>query len=156
MSREENHVEVEITVADTGCGLNAKKLDTLFRELEQVQSEVHDVLDDKPAPNLKQVEGGPDAKRTIGLGLAVVARIVRNMNGQLRLKSIEGKGSRFTIQLPFDIPPSGQKSLAGSVSEGSQRSTLISAGNEGEITLVERGSARRNSCLLYTSPSPRN
>jgi len=145
MSREENHVEVEITVADTGCGLNAKKLDTLFRELEQVQSEVHDVLDDKPAPNLKQVEGGPDAKRTIGLGLAVVARIVRNMNGQLRLKSIEGKGSRFTIQLPFDIPPSGQKSLAGSVSEGSQRSTLISAGNEGEITLVERGSARRNS-----------
>ncbi|KAH0290401.1 hypothetical protein M436DRAFT_44080 [Aureobasidium namibiae CBS 147.97] len=145
MSREENHVEVEITVADTGCGLNAKKLDTLFRELEQVQSEVHDVLDDKPAPNLKQVEGGPDAKRTIGLGLAVVARIVRNMNGQLRLKSIEGKGSRFTIQLPFDIPPSGQKSLTGSVSEGSQRSTLISAGNEGEITLVERGSARRNS-----------
>ncbi|KAI4745305.1 hypothetical protein E4T50_04354 [Aureobasidium sp. EXF-12298] len=145
MSREDNHVEVEITIADTGCGLNAKKLDTLFRELEQVQSEVHDMLDDQPAANAKQVEGGPDAKRTIGLGLAVVARIVRNMNGQLRLKSIEGKGSRFTIQLPFDIPNNGAKTLAGSVSEGSQRSTLISAGNEGEITLVERNSERRNS-----------
>jgi CheY-like chemotaxis protein len=145
ISREDNHVEVEITITDTGCGLDAKKLDSLFRELEQVQSEVHDVLGDEPAFNTKQVEGGSEEKRTIGLGLAVVARIVRNMNGQLRLKSVENKGSRFTLQLPFDMPTDGQKALGGSVSEGSQHSTLISAGNEGEITLVERGSQRRNS-----------
>lgn len=145
ISREDKHVEVEITITDTGCGLDAKKLDSLFRELEQVQSEVHDVLGDEPAFNTKQVEGGSEEKRTIGLGLAVVARIVRNMNGQLRLKSVENKGSRFTLQLPFDMPTDGQKALGGSVSEGSQHSTLISAGNEGEITLVERGSQRRNS-----------
>jgi light-regulated signal transduction histidine kinase (bacteriophytochrome) len=145
LSREDGHVEVEITITDTGCGMNNKKLDTLFRELEQVQSEVHDMLDDKPTPNTKQVEGESGEKRTIGLGLAVVARIVRNMNGQLRLKSVENKGSRFTLQLPFDLPTDGQKTLEGSISEGSQHSTLISAGNEGEITLVERGNQRRNS-----------
>ncbi|KEQ61406.1 uncharacterized protein M437DRAFT_16610, partial [Aureobasidium melanogenum CBS 110374] len=145
LSREEQHVEVEITITDTGCGLNSKKLDSLFRELEQVQSETHDMLDEEPAFNAKQVESGSEETRTIGLGLAVVARIVRNMNGQLRLKSVENKGSRFTLQLPFDLPTNGQKTLAGSMSEGSQRSTLISAGNEGEITLVERGSQRRNS-----------
>ncbi|KAI4721374.1 hypothetical protein E4T48_02262 [Aureobasidium sp. EXF-10727] len=145
LSKEDNHVEVEITITDTGCGMNSKKLDSLFRELEQVQSEVHDMLDDEPAFNSKQVEAGSEENRTIGLGLAVVARIVRNMNGQLRLKSVENKGSRFTLQLPFDLPTNGQKTLAGSLSEGSQRSTTISAGNEGEITLVERGSHRRNS-----------
>jgi CheY-like chemotaxis protein len=67
------------------------------------------------------------------------------MNGQLRLKSVEGKGSRFTLQLPFDMPTDGQKAIGGPESEGSQHSTLISAGNEGEITLVERDSQRRNS-----------
>jgi len=49
--------------------------------------------------------------RTLGLGLAVVARTVRNMDGQLRLKSEEGKGSRFVIQLPF-ILPEGDESTA--------------------------------------------
>lgn len=38
------------------------------------------------------------------LGLAIVARIIRNMDGQLRLKSEEGKEPRFFIQMPFTIP----------------------------------------------------
>ncbi|KAI5204469.1 hypothetical protein E4T39_03543 [Aureobasidium subglaciale] len=145
LSREDNHVEVEIAITDTGCGLNAKRLDSLFRELEQVQSEAHDMLDDEPASNAKQVESGSEGSRTIGLGLAVVARIVRNMGGQLRLKSVENKGSRFTLQLPFDTPANeGQKNISGSLSSGSQRSGPLSTSNEGEITLVERGQ-RRNS-----------
>ncbi|KAI5255211.1 hypothetical protein E4T42_01980 [Aureobasidium subglaciale] len=145
LSREEDHVEIEIAITDTGCGLSAKRLDSLFRELEQVQSEAHDMLDDEPAFNAKQVESGSEGSRTIGLGLAVVARIVRNMGGQLRLKSVENKGSRFTLQLPFDVPANEQqKTIAGSASSGSQRSAPLSASNEGEITLVERGQ-RRNS-----------
>ncbi|KAI5274872.1 hypothetical protein E4T47_02052 [Aureobasidium subglaciale] len=145
LSREENHVEIEIAITDTGCGLNAKRLDSLFRELEQVQSEAHDMLDDESAFNTKQVESGSEGSRTIGLGLAVVARIVRNMGGQLRLKSVENKGSRFTLQLPFNVPANEQqRTIASSATSGSQRSAPLSASNEGEITLVERGQ-RRNS-----------
>ncbi|KAI1411041.1 hsp90-like protein [Hypoxylon sp. FL1857] len=93
----ETRVKVEIVVQDTGRGMNNEKLDNLFRDLEQVSADV-----DEPA-SAEEIEK-PGEGRTLGLGLAVVARIVQNMNGQLRLKSEEGKGSRFVIQLPFELP----------------------------------------------------
>ncbi|THZ06319.1 hypothetical protein D6C93_01529 [Aureobasidium pullulans] len=148
ISRHESKAEVMIAITDTGCGFDTKRLDSLFRELEQVQSEVHDMLNvDAPAPNAKLVESGSEEKRTIGLGLAVVARIVANMNGQLRLKSVQDRGSRFTIQLPFELPENErQKTIEGSISESSTHSTALTGGDEeGEITLVDRISRRRNS-----------
>lgn len=99
-------VGIDIVVQDTGAGMSPSKLDALFRDLEQVQSEKNDELLSEglvssPYKAIKQVK---DEKRTLGLGLAVVARVVRNMNGQMRLKSEEGKGSRFVIQLGFNLP----------------------------------------------------
>ena len=99
----ENHVEVDFVVQDTGVGMSSEKLNALFNELEQVQTESDEALKEKLAPSSNPAEG-EESKRTLGLGLALVARIVRNMNGQLRLKSEEGKGSRFVIQLGFDVP----------------------------------------------------
>jgi CheY-like chemotaxis protein len=43
-----------------------------------------------------------DASKPLGLGLAVVARYVRNMKGQIRVKSELGKGTIFGIELPFE------------------------------------------------------
>ena len=101
--RAEDRAEVAIAVQDTGVGMSSTKLDALFRELEQVQSESDEGLQEKLAPGTKAIESG-DEERTLGLGLALVARIVRNMNGQLRLKSEEGKGSRFVMQFSFSLP----------------------------------------------------
>ncbi|KXJ85119.1 putative cyanobacterial phytochrome B [Microdochium bolleyi] len=89
-------VRIEIAIEDTGCGMSSEKLDILFQDLEQVST-------DADALSLDDVQRPPES-RVLGLGLAVVARIVRNMDGQLRLKSVEGKGSKFVIQLPFDLP----------------------------------------------------
>ncbi len=100
----ENRVDIDIVVQDTGAGMSAKKLDALFNDLEQIQTESNEGLQEKLAGNAKAIEEKGNSKRTLGLGLALVARIVRNMNGQLRLKSEEGKGSRFVIQLGFDLP----------------------------------------------------
>lgn len=100
----EGHVDIDIVVQDTGVGMSPKKLDALFRDLEQVQSESDDQFDGDLASDKKSLTDEEPKKRTLGLGLAVVARIIRNMNGQLRLKSEEGKGSRFVIQLGFDLP----------------------------------------------------
>ena len=36
--RKANSTAVEITVADTGCGIAAAKLESIFREFEQVES----------------------------------------------------------------------------------------------------------------------
>lgn len=143
---QNDHVDVEVAVQDTGIGMNTKQLDLLFRDLEQVQSESTSMLEDTIAPESKAWSEGKEVKRALGLGLAVVARTILNMNGQLRLKSEESRGSRFVIQLPFDLPDSEIKhaptvSPEGSLTpqpDGSQQA-------DGEVTLVERDMTRTDS-----------
>jgi hypothetical protein len=84
----------------------------------------------------------------LGLGLAMVARIVRNMDGQLRLKSEEGKGSRFVIQLPFSLPDNESSSENDDIPALSRVPTgneaLITAPprvSEGEVTLIDKVSS---------------
>ncbi|KAK3111391.1 hypothetical protein LTR53_013414 [Teratosphaeriaceae sp. CCFEE 6253] len=157
VSREGSHIDVEISVEDTGVGMTAKELDALFRELEQVQSEGGAAAEmDAMMPSGKaSPEGAAGKKRTLGLGLAVVARIIRNVNGQLRLKSEEGKGSRFVVSFPFGLP--GAESLQAIESAPSEQSagtvtpvaeapsTPSTPPVPGEVTLIERGSAVRRS-----------
>jgi len=85
---------VEIVVADTGRGISPEKLENIFRELEQVES-----------------MAARTATPGLGLGLAVVARIVEQLGGQLRVESKVNKGSRFSFLAPFV--------LAGWVGSGS-------------------------------------
>ncbi|KAJ5170049.1 CheY-like superfamily [Penicillium coprophilum] len=75
------HVGVEIVVIDTGVSTD----ETYYSEEEE-----------KPQ-NSK-------SKRVLGLGLALAARIVHNMHGQLAVRSEEGKGSHFKIILQFRLP----------------------------------------------------
>lgn len=107
-----NCCQVEIAIQDTGVGISPKRLDMLFREFEQVQTE--DEREEPPRTGqtidrLSRVT----AKKVLGLGLAVVARTIRNMNGQLRLRSEEGKGSRFTIIIPFTLPSEREQIESG-------------------------------------------
>ncbi|KAK3384567.1 hypothetical protein B0T24DRAFT_517281 [Lasiosphaeria ovina] len=134
---------VEIVVQDTGQGMSDTKLDALFRDLEQVSTE----LDGEPLLGGESPEDRPKKGRVLGLGLAVVARIVRNMDGQLRLKSEEGKGSRFVIQLPFDLPPNGSNlgttdeiGAATPIATSSAASVATAKPNrrDGEVTLIDR------------------
>ncbi|KAF2870290.1 hypothetical protein BDV95DRAFT_595815 [Massariosphaeria phaeospora] len=143
-----HHVEVEVAITDTGIGMNAKKLDQLFNDLEQVQSEPPNILEDALVCDSGQ-QPDKDEKATLGLGLAVVARIIKHMNGQLRLKSEEGKGSRFVIQLPFDIPESEvqEQPISGSPEGGVTPQSELpgSPFTEGERTLVAPDLSRSNS-----------
>lgn len=97
---------VEIVVADTGCGIPNAKLEEIFRQFEQVEHENEEQQQNQPGL------GEPDAcldlleysrRSLLGLGLAVVARIVEQVGGQLRVDSNEG-GSRFSFLLPFTLP----------------------------------------------------
>lgn len=137
---QDTKVRVEIIVQDTGRGMSNSQLDALFRELEQVSTEEVNLSEEEE-------ETVKDKSETLGLGLAVVARIVRNMDGQLRLKSEEGKGSRFVIQLSFEMPandsPGSQDSgLPGTTSvtgSAASVSTTRPPAREGEVMLVDRG-----------------
>jgi len=71
---------VEITIADTGCGIPPKDLDKLF----------------DPFFTTKEVGQGT------GLGLSVSYGIVQRHGGTIRVQSEVGKGTRFFIWLPID------------------------------------------------------
>lgn len=99
----EGHFAVEMMVVDTGCGMSKEKLEAMFQELEQVSTD-EDYYSDNQTENETEDSSQAGTKQVLGLGLALVARIVHNMHGQLGVKSEEGKGSRFKITLQFKLP----------------------------------------------------
>lgn len=105
----DGHVRVELSVTDTGRGMSQGALQGLFHELEQVSSEAvqldHDSNDEQQSAAGSQAEL-PGQRDVLGLGLALVARLIHQLNGQLSVKSQEGKGSCFKIALEFPLPES--------------------------------------------------
>ncbi|CZR61105.1 related to phytochrome [Phialocephala subalpina] len=91
---KENGSVVAITVQDVGVGMSESQLDSLFQEFEEVMGDDSSPISASASPS---AEGGP-----LGVGLAVVARYVRNMKGQIRVHSEPGKGTIFGIELPFE------------------------------------------------------
>lgn len=79
--RESNMVEIR--VADTGCGIPPDKLRLIF----------------EPFYTTKQPDehghGGT------GLGLSVCRQIIEQHHGRIRVESVVGKGSVFTVKLPL-------------------------------------------------------
>lgn len=96
--RGENQMVIQIVVADTGCGIEGSKLESIFREFEQVES---------------AETKGSDQVSGVGLGLAVVARIVEQLGGQLRVDSVVGEGSRFSFLLPLSLCQKGMSDESG-------------------------------------------
>ncbi|KAI9650257.1 hypothetical protein NHQ30_000270 [Ciborinia camelliae] len=90
---------ISITVQDMGPGMSESQLDELFQEFEQILDKTNE-----PSPT-KASQASVDVRETLGLGLAVVARYVRNSNGQIRVHSEVGKGTIFGIELPFEHAP---------------------------------------------------
>lgn len=59
------------------------------------------MVDDESSPT--SASATPSANGSpLGIGLAVVARYVRNMKGQIRVHSEPGKGTIFGIEVPFE------------------------------------------------------
>ncbi|KAI0011451.1 hsp90-like protein [Xylariaceae sp. FL0662B] len=139
----DSRIRVEIVIHDTGRGMSNEKLDNLFQDLEQVSAYIDD------PSSAEEEDEKPRESRVLGLGLAVVARIVRNMDGQLRLKSEEGKGSRFVIQLPFELCSVDSPEKVGASDEAANSTTNLSIASVtktlpppvGEVMLVDRGSS---------------
>ena len=131
-------VAVEIVVTDTGRGIPPEKLESIFREFEQVES---------AAPRT--------AIPALGLGLAVVARIVEQLGGQLRVDSKVNKGSRFSFLAPFVLAGemgSGSCSASSNIGCGSRKS---SGGNDihGLVEALVSNHTPPPNCPLSNLPS---
>ncbi len=83
-----------IEVADTGIGIPPQAVNYIFDEFRQVDG------------SSRRVYGGS------GLGLAIVRNLCRTMDGTVRVASVVGKGSTFTVTLPLNPVVQSQKEIA--------------------------------------------
>jgi len=76
---------VEISVSDTGIGMNSEIVDSLFR------------------PDMQTSRRGTDGEPSTGLGLIICKEFIEKHGGKLFVESKEGKGSIFRFTLPFPV-----------------------------------------------------
>ena len=79
---EDTSCWIEFSVADTGIGIPAEKLDLVFQKFRQVNPEGH-------------------KHKGTGLGLAITKQLVDIQGGSISVRSQIGQGSVFTFTLPF-------------------------------------------------------
>ncbi|MCL6591593.1 MAG: response regulator [Firmicutes bacterium] len=87
-----------ITVADTGAGIPAERLDKIFLSYEQAASGVT----------------GPNAPGT-GLGLSIAKHLVELHGGSITVTSEPGHGSRFTFTIPAAKEKPGSSQAAANL-----------------------------------------
>ncbi len=85
---------IEFSVTDTGVGIAPEELARLFQPFTQVDNSL-----------TRQYEG-------TGLGLALVKRLAEMHGGSVHAESVAGKGSTFTVSLPWQRDPAAQDALA--------------------------------------------
>ena len=79
--------DIVLAVSDTGSGIPEARIPALFEEFEQGDNSAS-----------TRHEG-------TGLGLAITRRLVTRMGGGIDAHSVIGRGSTFTVHLPFPSAP---------------------------------------------------
>ncbi len=94
---EKQDEEFAIIVSDTGIGIAEKNLPFVFDRFWQADSSAQ-----------RKYQG-------VGIGLALVKELTEMMRGSVGLESQEGKGTTFTVRLPYqkaELPPKSEPRAA--------------------------------------------
>jgi len=115
-----------IAVQDTGIGMTSEGMSKLFKPFTQLDSSLS-----------RQHEG-------TGLGLALVRRLAELHGGSIAVESEPGKGSTFTISLPYRIPIASEREMPGEsapprkIGTGPLRSALVVEDSEFAADQISR------------------
>ncbi|MBC3954241.1 MULTISPECIES: response regulator [Pseudomonas] len=82
-----DHLRLTCTVQDSGIGIHADQLESMFDAFHQADS------------SISRRYGGT------GLGLPIARTLAERMGGTLQAQSEEGTGSLFTLQIPLPVAP---------------------------------------------------
>jgi len=110
---------VRFTVSDTGVGIPADAVETLFEPFTQFD------------PRSTQERGS-------GLGLAISSRLVRLMGGRLAVDSELGRGSVFSFELPFELTDEVMAAPAPAAPAGRPLRVLVIDGSPTSADAVAR------------------
>ncbi|MGI0485523.1 response regulator [Pantanalinema rosaneae CENA516] len=113
---------VEFRVTDTGIGIASENLHEIFQPFLQVESSLS-----------RRYEG-------TGLGLSIVRRIVDLHGGSIRVESELGRGSCFTVILPWH---------SGSNQDDTVPEPLLNAGEIHHVLVVEDSGPAANQIKQY-------
>ncbi|GAB4092691.1 ATP-binding protein [Flaviaesturariibacter terrae] len=83
LSQTEDQVVLQFRIKDSGVGIPPDKLSSIFDRFQQAEAET------------TRKFGGT------GLGLAIVRQLIDLQGGHIHVESETGKGSEFTVRLPF-------------------------------------------------------
>ncbi len=113
---EQKTVWLEFHVCDTGPGISQDKIDQIFKKFTQV-------------------DGSKSRKyKGTGLGLAICKQIVDKLGGSISVRSEQGKGSEFSLSLPFRLLDVKDNS---ETSDSAEKPTRVPKGNNRRLLLVE-------------------
>ncbi len=82
---EKQSCTIELSVEDSGSGINQDQLDSIFESFKQEDTSV------------SRKHGGT------GLGLSIVKQLSELMGGTVTVSSEKGSGSRFMVTIPFKV-----------------------------------------------------
>lgn len=131
---------IEISVTDNGIGISNSDMERLFRPFTQLDSKLS-----------RQYAG-------TGLGLSLVLRLAELHGGSVEVKSELGKGSCFTVSLPWSESKShfpqaapAHKNLDISTDRAAAKGPLILLVDDNEINLSTVGDYLRaqNFCVIF-------
>ncbi len=92
---DDDRVEYKFEIEDTGIGMRPEFLEHVFD------------------PFAQEFKGSETSEHGSGLGLTITKKLVELMGGKIKVRSSQGIGSKFTVNITFDIDKETEKSLRG-------------------------------------------
>lgn len=124
---EQGHIKVRVAkaqrsqttafvleVEDSGVGIDREHIKSIYEPFVQMDQ--------------KTYRGSG-----IGMGLAIVKELVSLMKGSIEVDSAPGKGSVFTVTIPFHLPEGHESAVDELVREGSGKEHLLLVDDHAEV-----------------------
>ena len=109
--------KLRIEVWDTGIGIPESELQAVFEEYYQVDNAAR------------------QRSQGLGLGLSIVKSLGELLHHPIRVRSLQGKGSVFSIEVP--LTPDGRASAASPSPRAAENAPTATAAHSGTILIIE-------------------